>query len=46
MNIKPIKTKKDYRDALARMEVIWGAKSGTPDGDELDILATLVDNYE
>ena len=46
MNIKPIKTKRDYTEALKRMEVIWGAKSGTPEGDELDILATLVDNYE
>jgi HTH-type transcriptional regulator/antitoxin HigA len=46
MNIKPIKTKRDYAEALKRMEVIWGAKSGTQEGDELDILATLVDNYE
>lgn len=46
MNIKPIKTKRDYNEALKRMEVLWGAKSGTPEGDELDILATLIDNYE
>jgi HTH-type transcriptional regulator/antitoxin HigA len=46
MNIKPIKTKRDYDNALKRMEILWGAKSGTPEGDELDILATLVDNYE
>ena len=46
MNIKPIKTKRDYKEALKRMEILWGAKSGTPEGDELDILATLVDNYE
>jgi HTH-type transcriptional regulator/antitoxin HigA len=46
MNIKPIKTKRDYDNALKRMEILWGAKSGTLEGDELDILATLVDNYE
>ncbi len=46
MNIKPIKTKRDYSEALKRMEILWGAKSGTPNGDELDVLATLVDNYE
>jgi HTH-type transcriptional regulator/antitoxin HigA len=46
MNIKPIKTKRDYSDALKRMEILWGAKSGTPEWDELDVLATLVDNYE
>lgn len=46
MNIKPIKTKRDYNEALKRMEILWGAKTGTREGDELDILATLVDNYE
>ncbi|MDQ3111998.1 MAG: helix-turn-helix domain-containing protein [Bacteroidota bacterium] len=46
MTIKPIHTKKDYEQALKRMEKIWGAKGGTPEGDELDILATLVDKYE
>ena len=46
MNIKPIRTKKDYTDALKRMEVLWGAKAGTPEDDELDILATLIDKYE
>lgn len=46
MNIKPIRTKKDYENALKRMKVLWGAKSGTPRGDELDVLATLVDKYE
>src|SRR5665213_2495223 len=46
MTIKPIHTKKDYEQALNRIEKIWGAKSGTSHGDELDILATLVDKYE
>ena len=46
MNIKPIKTKKDYEQALARLEVIFEAKKGTAKGDELELLGMLVDNYE
>ena len=46
MNIKPIKKKKDYEQALARLEVIFDAKKGTPKGDELELLGMLVDNYE
>jgi HTH-type transcriptional regulator/antitoxin HigA len=45
-NIKPIRTKKDYEAALGEVERLWGAKSGTPDGDRLDVLATLIDAYE
>jgi HTH-type transcriptional regulator/antitoxin HigA len=45
-NLKPIKTRADYEAAVAAMKRLWGAKSGTPDGDRLDILATLVDTYE
>jgi HTH-type transcriptional regulator/antitoxin HigA len=46
MNIKLIKTKKDYEQALARLEVIFDAKKGTANGDELELLGMLVDNYE
>ena len=46
MTIKPIKTKKDYQQALARLEIIFDAKKGTAKGDELEILGMLVDNYE
>lgn len=46
MNIKPIKTKKDYNQALARLEVIFDAKKGTTKGDELEILGMLIDSYE
>lgn len=35
-----------YQKALARIETIMAAKSGTDVGDELDVLATLVDSYE
>jgi HTH-type transcriptional regulator / antitoxin HigA len=44
--LKPIRTEADYNAALAQIERLWGAKSGTPEGDRLDILATLVDAYE
>ncbi len=44
--LKPIHTKADYKDALAEAERLWGAKSGTPKGDRLDVLATLIDAYE
>ena len=46
MNIKPIKNKKDYEQALARLEVIFDSKKGTDQGDELEILGMLIENYE
>ena len=44
--IKPIRSEADYEAALAEVERLWGARSGTPEGDRLDILATLIDAYE
>jgi len=44
--LKPLKTEADYKAALAEIERLWGAKSGTSRGDRFDILATLVDAYE
>jgi HTH-type transcriptional regulator/antitoxin HigA len=44
--LKPIRTEADYEAALAEVERLWGAPAGTPDGDRLDILATLIDTYE
>lgn len=44
--LKPVRSEGDYEAALAAVERLWGAKSGTPDGDRLDILATLIDGYE
>ena len=46
MDIQPIRTEKDYDRALAEVERLWGAKQGTPDGDKLDILIVLVEDYE
>lgn len=44
--LKPIRTTADHKKALAEVERLWGAKSGTPAGDRLDVLATLIDAYE
>ncbi len=46
MDIKPIKTDTDHEAALREIETLWGATDGTPDGDRLDVLATLVEAYE
>lgn len=46
MNIKPIKTEVDYKAALGRIESLWDAEPNTKRGDELSILAILVENYE
>ena len=44
--LKPIRDEADYEGALAEVERLWGAMSGTPEGDRLDVLATLIDAYE
>jgi HTH-type transcriptional regulator / antitoxin HigA len=44
--IRPIRTARDHVAALKEIERLWGARSGTPEGDRLDVLATLVDAYE
>jgi HTH-type transcriptional regulator / antitoxin HigA len=44
--LKPIRSEADYQAALAEVERLWGSKSGTPSGDRLDVLATLIDAYE
>ena len=45
-DVKPIRSEADYETALAEARRLWGAKSGTPKGDRLDVLATLIDAYE
>ncbi|HMU98809.1 MAG TPA: hypothetical protein PKJ74_08070 [Chitinophagales bacterium] len=42
MKLKPIKTEQDYFKALERLELIFDAKSGTNEGDELEILGILL----
>ena len=44
--LKPLRTEADYEAAIVEIEALWGAPAGTPKGDRLDILATLVDVYE
>ena len=46
MEIKPIRTKADYRATLKEVETLMQAEPGTADGERLDVLATLVEAYE
>lgn len=46
MEIKPIKTEADYRATLREIEGLMDAEPDTPEGDRLDVLATLVEAYE
>lgn len=45
-DVKPIRSEADHEAALAEVERLWGAKAGTPRGDRLDVLATLIDAWE
>jgi HTH-type transcriptional regulator / antitoxin HigA len=46
MNLKVIKTEADYQSALNRLEIIFDARLGTSEGNELEILSILIDKYE
>ena len=46
MVIHPIKTEEDYSNTMLRIDALMGALPGTEEGDELDVLATLVEAYE
>ncbi|MGB3525639.1 MAG: helix-turn-helix domain-containing protein [Flavobacteriales bacterium] len=46
MNIAPIRNEKDYQKALKRLDQVFDAKLGSKEGDELEILAILIDTYE
>jgi HTH-type transcriptional regulator / antitoxin HigA len=46
MDIRPIRTKADYRTALKEAERLWDADPGTPEGDRVDVLVTLIEVYE
>ena len=46
MNIKPIKTKTDYKEALKRLEIIFDAVVGSPESDEADLIGLMIDDYE
>lgn len=44
--MRQIRTNDDLTAALTRIDELWGAEPGPPEGDELDILVNLVENYE
>jgi HTH-type transcriptional regulator/antitoxin HigA len=46
MNLKPIKTETDYREALTRLDEIFDATIGSTESDEADILGIMIDDYE
>src|SRR5262245_15814915 len=46
MDIRPIRTEADYEAALAEIDHIFDAAPNTPEGDHLEVLATLVEAYE
>jgi HTH-type transcriptional regulator/antitoxin HigA len=46
MQLRPIKTEADHEAALKEIERLWNAAEGTEDGDRLEILITLTENYE
>lgn len=46
MEIRPIKTQADYEPTLKEIEDLMSAEAGSPEGDRLDVLVTLVEAYE
>lgn len=46
MNIRPIKTKKEHKLALKRLDELFDAKPGSAEGDELEILSILIEHFE
>jgi HTH-type transcriptional regulator/antitoxin HigA len=45
-DLRLIRSAADYEEALSEVERLWGSKGGTPAGDRLDVLATLIDAFE
>jgi HTH-type transcriptional regulator/antitoxin HigA len=45
-DVKPIRSEMDHEAAMAEVATLWGAANGTPAGDRLDVLATLIEAYE
>ena len=45
-DVRPIRTEADHEAALEDVAALWGSATGTPEGDRLDVLATLIDAYE
>ena len=46
LSLKPIRTADDYKQSMEMLAALWGAVEGSPESDQLDILATLIERYE
>lgn len=46
MDVKPVHTSEDHTAVLMEIDRLWGADQGTPEGDKLDVLLALAENYE
>jgi HTH-type transcriptional regulator/antitoxin HigA len=46
VDLKPIRSESDYHQAMQALATLWGAAEGSPESDQLDILATLIEKYE
>ena len=46
MELRPIRTKRDYQAALKQVKALWNAPQGTPESDRLEVLALLIEAYE
>jgi len=46
VEMKPVRTEEDDQEAMAALATLWGAVEGSPESDQLDILATLIEKYE
>jgi HTH-type transcriptional regulator/antitoxin HigA len=46
MKIAPLRNRRDYRQALKKIETLMQARRNTPEGDRLDVLVTLVEAWE
>jgi HTH-type transcriptional regulator/antitoxin HigA len=46
MNIKPLHTKTDYRNALQKVERLWDAPEGSPEAEQLEVWVLLIQDYE
>jgi HTH-type transcriptional regulator/antitoxin HigA len=46
MELRPIRTKREYQAALKQAEALWDAPQGTPEADRLEVLTLLIQTYE
>jgi HTH-type transcriptional regulator/antitoxin HigA len=46
MEIRPIKSDAAYRAALNEVDRLWSSAPGTPEGDYVEVLATLIEAHE